>query len=58
MTVKTRIAKYIPYKLDKMISANAVYLRFPILSDILQLSNSRYDINFQGSWLSLANFIL
>jgi len=28
VTVKTRIAKYIPNKLDKMISANGVYLRF------------------------------
>ena len=26
--VKTRIAKYIVYKLDKMISANVVHLRF------------------------------
>ena len=28
-----------------------------ILSDILQLSNPRYDINFQGSWLCLVNCI-
>ena len=28
VTVKTRIVKYIVYKLDQMISANGVYLRF------------------------------
>ena len=28
VTVKTRIAKSMPYKLDKMISANGAYLRF------------------------------
>jgi len=28
VTVKTRMVKYILYKLDKIISANGVYLRF------------------------------
>jgi len=55
VALKTSRAEYIPYKQDIMISAHMVYLLLQYFL-IYFICDSRYFLNFQGIWSSLANF--